>query len=79
MIANSIDSELESSPTVTFLGHAGFDFRHEGVRLIVDPWLVWTAFDSGWELLFPAPAFDPSGITHIWFSHEHPITSVCQR
>jgi hypothetical protein len=32
MIANSIDSELESSPTVTFLGHAGFDFRHEGVR-----------------------------------------------
>jgi UDP-MurNAc hydroxylase len=59
-------------PTVSFLGHAGFDFRHRGVRLIVDPWLVGTAFDRGWELLFPAPEFDPTGITHIWFSHEHP-------
>jgi UDP-MurNAc hydroxylase len=60
------------APTMTFLGHAGFDFRHLGVRLIVDPWLVGTAFDSGWELLLPAPSFDPTGITHIWFSHEHP-------
>ncbi len=59
-------------PTATFLGHAGFDFRYAGVRLIVDPWLVGTAFDNGWELLLPAPTFDPTGITHIWFSHEHP-------
>ena len=67
-----IEGNSLSTPTVTFLGHAGFDFRHQGVRLIVDPWLVGNAFDSGWELLLPAPAFDPVGITHIWFSHEHP-------
>jgi UDP-MurNAc hydroxylase len=65
-------AEASLTPTVTFLGHAGFDFRHAGVRLVVDPWLVGTAFDNGWELLFPAPTFDPTGITHIWFSHEHP-------
>jgi UDP-MurNAc hydroxylase len=57
---------------MTFLGHAGFDIRHGAMRLIVDPWLVGNAFDNGWQLLFPAPAFDPAGITHIWFSHEHP-------
>jgi UDP-MurNAc hydroxylase len=57
---------------MTFLGHAGFDLCHLGVRLIVDPWLVGTAFDNGWELLFPAPGFDATGITHLWFSHEHP-------
>lgn len=62
----------DPAPTMTFLGHAGFDLQHRGVRLIVDPWLVGNAFDNGWELLFPAPAFDPVGITHIWFSHEHP-------
>jgi UDP-MurNAc hydroxylase len=76
MLDHSLSSTIEiaslSAPTVTFLGHAGFDFRHQGVRLIVDPWLVGTAFDSGWELLLQAPAFDPTGITHIWFSHEHP-------
>jgi UDP-MurNAc hydroxylase len=72
MICNAIEPSAQDRPTVAFLGHAGFDFRHRGVRLIVDPWLVGTAFDSGWELLFPAPSFDPFGITHIWFSHEHP-------
>jgi UDP-MurNAc hydroxylase len=66
------EPDVVNLPTVSFLGHAGFDFRHNGVRLLVDPWLVGTAFDDGWELLFPAPPFDPAGITHIWFSHEHP-------
>ena len=65
-------TDLREWPTISFLGHAGFDLRHAGVRLIVDPWFVGTAFDNGWELLFPAPLFDPDGITHLWLSHEHP-------
>lgn len=48
-------------------------FDTEVFSPIVDPWLVGTAFDSRWELLFPAAPFNPAaGTWHIWFSHEHP-------
>lgn len=72
LATENTNSSVTAAPSMTFLGHAGFDFRYDGVRLIVDPWLVGNAFDNGWELLFPPPAFDGEGVTHLWISHEHP-------
>jgi hypothetical protein len=42
--------------------------------MIMDPWLEGTAFDNGWGLLSKTTLDyeDFRGITHIWFSHEHP-------
>lgn len=45
-----------------------------GCRLMLDPWLDGKVFNNGWELIAPT-CFTPdefAGITHIWFSHEHP-------
>lgn len=59
---------------VEFVTHASVIYRRGPVQLICDPWLTGTAFDDGWALLSP-PVFKPedfAGITHIWFSHEHP-------
>ncbi len=72
LASDFVNNSATEFPSMTFLGHAGFDFRYEGVRLIVDPWLVGNAFDNGWELLFPPPAFDGEAVTHLWVSHEHP-------
>lgn len=59
---------------ITFVNHASFIVEHDGVRLLCDPWLEGTAFDNGWALLSPTQLqyADFAGITHIWFSHEHP-------
>jgi len=59
---------------VEFVNHASFVIEAAGLRLISDPWLDGAAFDDSWGLLAPS-AFRPedfAGITHIWFSHEHP-------
>ena len=57
-----------------FVNHASLIVSHGGVRLLSDPWLQGTSFNDGWALLSPS-AFGPEdfeGITHIWYSHEHP-------
>lgn len=65
-----------SQPTIQHVNHASFILRHGGVRLISDPWLFGSAFNNGWDLLcetrFAIDDFAREGITHIWFSHEHP-------
>jgi len=63
-----------SKPSLRWVNHASFVFSHDGIRLITDPWLFGRAFNDGWALLaesgFTIDEF--KGITHIWFSHEHP-------
>jgi beta-lactamase family protein len=63
-----------SKPSIRWVNHASFVFSHDGVQLITDPWLFGRAFNDGWALLaesgFTIEEF--AGITHIWFSHEHP-------
>lgn len=60
--------------TLEFVNHSSFIIRYNEINLISDPWLEGTAFDNGWNLLsetkFNYSEFE--GITHIWFSHEHP-------
>ena len=57
-----------------FVNHASFVVEHGPVRLICDPWLEGPVFNDGWDLLAPSQFRyeDFRGITHIWFSHEHP-------
>ncbi len=64
----------QSQVEVTFVNHASFILSHDGINLITDPWFTGTAFNHGWELLVNTPEQFHSfeGITHIWFSHEHP-------
>jgi UDP-MurNAc hydroxylase len=59
---------------ITWVNHASFIFEYDGIKLITDPWLEYTAFDNGWALLSKTKMQyeDFSQITHIWFSHEHP-------
>lgn len=63
-----------SNPKITFVNHASYKIDFGNVSLITDPWLYGSAFNDGWDLLVPTPEqflnFD--GVTHIWFSHEHP-------
>jgi UDP-MurNAc hydroxylase len=59
---------------ISWINHASFLIEDAGVRLVCDPWLTGTAFNRGWRLTSPTtftPA-DFSGVTHIWFSHQHP-------
>ena len=56
----------------SFVTHAGGEAG--AVRLLADPWFDGRVFNEGWELLSPT-VHDweaLSGITHLWFSHEHP-------
>lgn len=57
-----------------FINHASFVCEYEGIRLISDPWLYGTAFNDGWDLVCKSPigAAELAGMTHIWYSHEHP-------
>lgn len=59
---------------IQWVNHASFVFRDGEASLICDPWLSGPVFNNGWELLssskFQYREF--AGITHIWFSHEHP-------
>ena len=65
-----------SQPVIQWVNHASFILEHGRVRLISDPWLFGSAFNNGWDLLcetrFAIDDFARQGITHIWFSHEHP-------
>lgn len=57
-----------------WVNHASFVVSIGNTRLVCDPWLHGTAFNNGWRLLSPT-VFTPgdfAGITHIWFSHQHP-------
>ena len=59
---------------ITWINHASFLLEDEGLRIVTDPWLSGTAFNRGWRLMSPT-VFDPAdfrGVTHIWFSHQHP-------
>ena len=57
-----------------WVNHASFILESGKMRLICDPWLDGTIFDSAWRLLSPSQMRyeEFSSITHIWFSHEHP-------
>jgi L-ascorbate metabolism protein UlaG (beta-lactamase superfamily) len=59
---------------IHFVNHASFVVEQGPVRLICDPWIEGTVFNDGWDLLAPSRFRyeDFRGITHIWFSHEHP-------
>jgi len=35
---------------IKFIGHAGFLVKSKNHQLLVDPWLVGSAFDLGWNL-----------------------------
>lgn len=61
-------------PSLTWVNHASYILEEDGVRLICDPWLSGTAFNRGWRLLSPTRMRpeDFAGVTHIWFSHQHP-------
>jgi UDP-MurNAc hydroxylase len=59
---------------LTWVNHASFVVRHGPVNLICDPWIEGPTFNNGWQLFSPTRFTydDFAGITHIWFSHEHP-------
>jgi UDP-MurNAc hydroxylase len=59
---------------IQFVNHASYVIDACGVRLLCDPWIEGQAFDDGWALLSPTRFSyeDFGGITHVWFSHEHP-------
>jgi UDP-MurNAc hydroxylase len=59
---------------IEWVNHASFILESGKLRLICDPWLDGTIFDSAWRLLSPSQMRyeEFSSITHIWFSHEHP-------
>ena len=59
---------------IVWVNHASFIVESGQVRLICDPWLEGSAFNDGWNLVSPTKLRyeEFSGITHIWFSHEHP-------
>jgi len=60
--------------TIEWVNHASFLVKEGPVCLLIDPWLIGLAFDNSWALLSPAKfsSADFEGVTHIWFSHEHP-------
>ena len=59
---------------IDWVNNASFILESAGVRLICDPWLDGTIFNSGWKLLSETKLRyeDFGDITHIWLSHEHP-------
>ncbi|MBI3791527.1 MAG: MBL fold metallo-hydrolase [Gemmatimonadetes bacterium] len=61
-------------PTLRWVNHASFVLTHGDVALLTDPWLFGRAFNDGWALIAETRfrVADFAGITHLWFSHEHP-------
>jgi UDP-MurNAc hydroxylase len=57
-----------------WVNHASFIVEAGPIRLITDPWIEGTVFNSGWRLMAESKlSYEDFGdITHIWFSHEHP-------
>ena len=57
-----------------FINHSSFSVQHDGIYLVIDPWIEGRVFNNGWDLITPSPfkyeEFEK--VTHIWFSHEHP-------
>src|SRR5262245_8018627 len=57
-----------------FVNHASFVCEARGVRVLCDPWLKGSAFNSGWDLVSQT-RFEPQDfaqVDYIWVSHEHP-------
>ena len=48
--------------------------EHDGIVMVIDPWLEGRVFNNGWDLISKTvfKFEDFSQVTHIWFSHEHP-------
>jgi UDP-MurNAc hydroxylase len=59
---------------LTWVNHASFLLDCGDVRLLCDPWIEGSVFNNGWRLASPTKLRydDFAGVTHIWFSHEHP-------
>ena len=59
---------------LTFINHSSFAVEHDGIFMVIDPWLEGRVFNNGWDLISETKfGFeDFSKVTHIWFSHEHP-------
>src|SRR5665213_106462 len=59
---------------ITWVNHSSFVVEDGQSRLICDPWIDGSVFNNGWNLLSPTrwTYEDFRGLTHIWFSHEHP-------
>lgn len=57
-----------------FINHSSFSIQHDGIYLMIDPWLEGRVFNNGWDLITPTPIGyeEFEKVTHIWFSHEHP-------
>jgi hypothetical protein len=57
-----------------WVNHASFLLETGKIKLICNPWIEGTAFNNGWRLVSPTKCAcqDFAGVTHIWFSHEHP-------
>ena len=63
-------------PTITFLGHAGFIYQHDNIKLLMDPW-VYPAFAASW---FPYPrnrdftlnaVLLQTSFDYLYISHSH--------
>ena len=59
---------------ITFINHASFALEHDGINLVIDPWLEGMVFNNGWNFISETrfKYDDFKNVTHIWFSHEHP-------
>lgn len=59
---------------ITFINHASFAVGHDGINLVIDPWLEGMVFNNGWNFISETrfKYEDFKDVTHIWFSHEHP-------
>jgi len=57
-----------------FINHSSFLVEHDGIVMVIDPWLEGRVFNNGWDLISKTvfKFEDFSQVTHIWFSHEHP-------
>ena len=59
---------------IIWVNHASYILKNAEVSILTDPWIEFSAFNNGWDLLSPS-VFNYDNfkeITHIWFSHEHP-------
>jgi UDP-MurNAc hydroxylase len=59
---------------ITWVNHASFIAHSGSIAVLSDPWIEGAVFDNGWSLLSKTKfTFDDfAGVTHIFFSHEHP-------
>ena len=64
---------MKNNPNIIFLNHASFIIEFNGVKILNDPFLFGSAFNNGWNLIKEVDHEKIlKGITHIFFSHEHP-------